>query len=136
MKRIFIDTAFVIAWVNEDDALHAKAIQLLNAYKDVPWLTTDCVLLEIGNSLARSFRPEAVETIKNFLSSEEIIIVGLDADLFHRAFELYQTYNDKTWRLVDCVSFIVMRENNITDALTNDKHFQQAGFSALMRDDL
>jgi len=121
--------------VNEDDALHTKAIQLLNAYKNAPWLTTDCVLLEIGNSLARSFRSEAVGTIKNFLTSEEIIIIGLTADFFHRAFELYQTYNDKTWGLIDCVSFIVMRENNITDALTNDKHFQQVGFNALMRKD-
>jgi len=85
--------------------------------------------------LARSFRSEAVRTIKNFLTSEEIIIVGLGAELFHRAFELYQTYNDKNWGLVDCVSFVVMRENNITDALTNDKHFQQAGFNALMRND-
>ena len=135
MKTTFVDTAFVIAWVNEDDALHTKAIQLLNAYKNAPWLTTDCVLLEIGNSLARSFRSETVGTIKNFLTSEEIIIIGLAADLFHRAFELYQTYNDKTWGLIDCVSFIVMRENNITDALTNDKHFQQVGFNALMRKD-
>lgn len=135
MKTTFVDTAFVIAWVNEDDALHTKAIQLLNAYKNAPWLTTDCVLLEIENSLARSFRSAAVGTIKNFLTSEEIIIIGLAADLFHRAFELYQTYNDKTWGLIDCVSFIVMRENNITDALTNDKHFQQVGFNALMRKD-
>ncbi len=82
MKTTFVDTAFVIAWVNEDDALHTKAIQLLNAYKNAPWLTTDCVLLEIGNSLARSFRSEAVGTIKNFLTSEEIIIIGLAADLF------------------------------------------------------
>lgn len=135
LKTIFVDTAFVIAWVNEDDALHTKAIKLLNVHKDSSWLTTDCVLLEIGNSLSRNFRPEAVETIENFLTSEEIIIVRLDARLFSRAFELYRTYDDKTWGLIDCVSFIVMRENGITDALTNDKHFQQAGFNALMRND-
>lgn len=92
-------------------------------------------MLEIGNSLARNFRPEAAEIIDNFLTSEEIIIVELNSDLFQRAFELYQTYNDKTWGLIDCISFIVMQENNITDALTNDKHFHQAGFKALMRED-
>ncbi len=135
MKMTFVDTAFVIAWVNENDALHAKAIQLLNDYKDAPWLTTDCILLEIGNSLARNFRDEAVETINNFLQSEEIEVITLNQNLFNRAFALYQTYRDKTWGLIDCVSFIVMRENNLTDALTNDKHFQQAGFNALMRDD-
>lgn len=135
MKMTFVDTAFVIAWVNEDDALHAKAMQLLNVHKNSLWLTTDCILLEIGNSLARNFRPEAVEMIENFLTSEEMIIVNLDARLFNRAFELYRTYDDKTWGLIDCVSFIVMGENGITDALTNDKHFQQAGFNALMRKD-
>jgi len=62
-------------------------------------------------------------------------VISLNQDLFNRAFTLYQTHKDKTWGLVDCVSFIVMRENDITDALTNDKHFQQAGFNLLMRND-
>ncbi len=62
-------------------------------------------------------------------------VISLNQDLFNRAFALYQTHKDKTWGLVDCVSFIVMRENGITDALTNDKHFQQAGFNAVMRND-
>ena len=131
----FVDTAFVIAWVNADDALHTKAIELLNAYKKSPWLTTDCILLEIGNSLARNFRAKAVETIQNFLTAEEVTIIELNTHLFSQAFELYRTYDDKTWGLIDCVSFVVMKEYGITDALTNDKHFRQAGFNALMRED-
>lgn len=131
----FVDTAFVIAWVNADDALHLKAIELLNAHKDSPWLTTDCVLLEIGNSLARNFRPKAVETIENFLTADEVTIIELNTNLFSQAFKLYRTYDDKTWGLIDCVSFVVMKEYAITDALTNDRHFRQAGFNALMRED-
>ncbi|MFM5956954.1 MAG: PIN domain-containing protein, partial [Dolichospermum sp.] len=40
---------------------------------------------------------------------------------------------DKEWGLVDCISFIVMQDRGITDALTADTHFQQAGFRALLR---
>jgi len=62
-------------------------------------------------------------------------VISLNQNLFDKGFAFYQTYQDKTWGLVDCVSFIVMRENGITDALTNDKRFQQAGFNPLMRND-
>ena len=132
---IFVDTSFVVAWINPADALHKRAIDLLIDFQSEPWLTTDCVLLEIGNSLARRHRAEAVNTIENFLSDETIEVVGLDANLFNRAFELFRGRRDKTWGLIDCVSFLVMKDNDITDALTNDRHFQQSGFKALMRDD-
>ncbi len=44
---------------------------------------------------------------------------------------MYESYQDKTWGLMDCISFVVMREMKITDALTFDKHFAQAGFNIL-----
>ena len=135
MIKTFIDTSFLIALVNEKDKDHARAVELSLLYENLSLLTTDCILLEIGNSLARNFRREAVETINNFLFSEEIEVVSLNRNLFDRAFELYQTRKDKTRGLVDCVSFTVMREREVVDALTNDRHFQQAGFNALLRDD-
>lgn len=131
---IFVDTAFVVAWISPNDALHIRAVELLNKIRREQWLTTDCVLLEIGNSLARIHRAEAISVIENFLSDEKIEVVGLDANLFNRAFELFRTRDDKSWGLIDCVSFVVMKEHEVTDALTNDRHFQQAGFKALMRD--
>jgi predicted nucleic acid-binding protein len=53
--------------------------------------------------------------------------------LFHKGFSLYRSRPDQTWGLIDCVSFIVMREAGIVDSLTADKHFEQAGFRALLR---
>lgn len=67
---IFVDTAFVVAWTNEDDMLHAKAVELQNRFRDEKWLTTDCVLLEIGNSLALRQRQLAIATIENLLTDE------------------------------------------------------------------
>ena len=91
-------------------------------------------MLEIGNSLARSHKSEAIEIFEEFFISSEVEIVRLDETLFDKAFELYKSHADKTWGLVDCISFVVMREYGITDALTSDKHFVQAGFRALMLD--
>ncbi len=134
MKKTFVDTAYVVALVNERDELHNKANELVLEFDNQPLLTTDAVLLEVGNFLARNNRQKSVEIIGEFLASKEIEIVRMDESLFDKAFELYKTHADKTWCLVDCISFVVMKENGITDALTSDKHFVQAGFRALMLD--
>jgi len=96
--------------------------------------TSDVVLLEIGNALARSFKQQAVEVIDDFLSSSEVEIVRLTPQIFERAYSLYKQYQDKEWGLIDCVSFVVMRDAGVSGALTFDQHFVQAGFQALMRD--
>ncbi len=96
-------------------------------------ITTNIVLLEIGNALARNYKREAVQIIKPFRSSDEVTIVELNALVFKKGFEIYEQYDDKSWGLVDCISFVVMRNNDVTDALTSDTHFGQAGFNVLMQ---
>ena len=54
-------------------------------------------------------------------------------DDLQRALDLYAHARDKTWGLVDCATFIVMRDRGLTTALTADRHFEQAGFQVLMR---
>ncbi len=130
----FVDTLFVVGYTNERDQYHEKALELAAAYNRKPVLTTDAVLLEIGNSLSGRFRRQSIQTIEDFFESEEVEVVRLDETLFNKAFELYKNHADKSWGLVDCISFVVMRERGITDALTCDKHFVQAGFRALMLD--
>ncbi|MFM9904051.1 MAG: type II toxin-antitoxin system VapC family toxin [Pyrinomonadaceae bacterium] len=134
MKITFVDTFYVVALINVRDEFHEKANELVDVYDKTPLLITDAVLLEIGNSLAREYKPEAIEIFEEFFSSPDIEIVRLDETLLHKAFDLYKTQTDKTYGMVDCISFVVMREHGITDALTHDRHFVQAGFRALMRD--
>lgn len=133
-NKVFVDTLFVIALINQRDAYHARASELADLYDGEPLLTTDAVLLEIGNALARSFKQQAIEVIDSFLTSSEVEIVHLTPKLFEQAYLLYKQYQDKEWGLLDCVSFVVMREAGISAALTFDQHFVQAGFEALMRD--
>ena len=131
-NRIFIDTLFIIALINPRDQYHAKATELAAKYESQPFLVTDAVLLEIGNGLARNYKQEAIEVIEGFFDSEEVEIVRLTPELFERVFELYKKYKDKDWGLIDCISFVVMTDAGITEALTFDQHFEQAGFEALM----
>ena len=132
-ERIFIDTGFVIALINERDRYHEQARTLADQYDGQPMLITDAVFLEIGNALALGFKKEASEIIADFLASDEVKVVRLSPKLFDEAFALYKKYHDKEWGLVDCVSFVVMRQEKISQALAFDQHFAQAGFEALMK---
>lgn len=130
----FIDTLFVVALINQRDQYHGRAAELAASHDGQQFLTTDAVLLEIGNALARKYRQEAAEVVEDFLCSGDVEVVYLTPALFQEAFALYKAHDDKEWGLIDCVSFVVMRQAGIQDALTFDQHFVQAGFRALMRD--
>lgn len=132
--RTFLDTLFVIALLNQRDQYHERAAELAIRYEGTQFLTTDAVLLEIGNALAKKYKQEAVEVITHLLTSEDVEVVRLTPALFDESFALYKSHMDKEWGLIDCISFIVMRQNDIQEALTFDRHFVQAGFRALMRD--
>jgi uncharacterized protein len=134
-SRVFLDSAFLIALINHRDRFHGQARILGDAYDKVPVLTTDAVLLEVGNALSRGFKHEASQVIQYLLGSEEAEIVRLDPALFDRAFDLYRSYRDKEWSLVDCISFVVMRDAGVTSVLTSDGHFSQAGFQILMQEE-
>ena len=132
-SRIFVDTLFVVAQINQRDQYHEMASALADQFEGYPLLVTDAVLLEIGNALARGFKKEAVEVIENFLTAEEVKVVRLTPQLFEQAFAEYKKFQDKEWGLIDCVSFVVMRQEGVSQVLTFDHHFEQAGFQILMR---
>ena len=131
-NRVFVDTHYVIALINRRDKHHKLAQELASRYEGRPLLTTEAILLEIGDALARQFKQQAIITIDQFLDSDDTEIVSLTPALRQKAFELYKAYDDKSWGMTDCVSFVVMREEDVTEALTSDQHFVQAGFTALM----
>ncbi len=131
-EQILVDTAYVLALVNERDQYHDRAQELADLFEGHDLLITDAVLLEIGNALARGFKEQAIEIITYFIESEEVEIFRNSSQIFDKAFALYKKYADKEWSLVDCISFVVMRERGIKQALTFDRHFEQAGFTAIM----
>lgn len=133
-ERLFVDTVFVIALINRRDQYHQHAVEVAQQFEGFPLLTTDAVLLEIGNALSRGYKAEGSDIIEEFLTSDDVTVVHMTPALFEHAFDLYKTYHDKEWGLVDCLSFVVMRDKAVTRALTFDHHFTQAGFTVLMRE--
>jgi len=134
LTKVFVDTLFVVALVNRRDQYHQQAMKLADQFAGQPLLVTDAVLLEIANGLARNYKAEATAIIDDFLTSDEVEVVHLTRQLFAEGFALYRQYQDKTWGLVDCISFVVMRQAGVTTALTFDHHFVQAGFNVLMHE--
>ncbi len=130
-NKVFADTSFFVALINRNDQYHHQALKLSVIFENTPIITTNIILLEIGNALAKNFKQQAIELIDAILSSEEAQLINLDAALFQKGYEFYQKYQDKNWGLVDCISFVVMKENNITDVLSFDSDFKQAGFRLL-----
>jgi predicted nucleic acid-binding protein len=123
-----MDTGYVLALANKEDKYHALA----QATRDVippPYLMTEGVLVEIGNAFSRQrWRSLGVSMLNRLRESPELEIVPVDSALLERAITLYGARMDKEWGLTDCISFVVMRERELTHVLTTDRHFEQAGF--------
>ena len=135
--EVFLDTAYAIALSSPNDRYHQKALQLafeLDAANS-RLTTTRAVLLEIGNALAKQrYRDAASRLLEALESDPQVEIVPLAEQLYARALQLYRERPDKKWGLTDCVSFVVMQDRGITEALTADEHFQQTGFRVLLRE--
>lgn len=136
MIEVFLDTSFAIALSSITDQHHAKAVKLANqlGIRKTRLVTTEAILLEIGNALSKSkYRMAAIQLLESLESDPNVEIISLTKELYLAAFSLFKQRQDKEWGLVDCLSFILMQNRGITDALTADAHFQQAGFRALLK---
>jgi predicted nucleic acid-binding protein len=135
MSDSFLDTSFAIALAAPADVYHSKAIELSDQLQREGrgFVTTHAVLLEIGDAFSKKqLRRVGVEMLRRIALDTSIQILPLSEALYRRAFELYRDRPDKDWGLTDCISFVVMTERGMTDALTADTHFRQAGFRALL----
>lgn len=129
---VFIDTGYVLALLNTGDEHHDRAAMAARQVKP-PFVTTEAVLTEIGNALSRArWRALGYATIQDLRVDPNIEVVPVDAVLFDRALVLYGERLDKEWGLTDCISFVVMQDRKLTQAVTTDRHFGQAGFVNLL----
>ncbi len=134
-NSVFLDTSFSIALSIAKDEFHERAIELTNQIeKEQTWVfTTQAIVLEIGNALSKlKYRQAAVGIIERLESDSNVSVISMSDELYNNAFELFKNRPDKEWGLIDCISFVVMQEQNIEAALTADEHFVQAGFRALL----
>jgi uncharacterized protein len=130
---VFGDTFYFLALLNEKDDQQERALAVSNSLR-APIVTTAWIMMELADGLADTpgrslFRPFQDQ----FQSSPRGVVIPFSHALFERGVELYDQRPDKEWSLTDCISFIVMKDRGITEALTGDHHFEQAGFVALLK---
>lgn len=131
--RLLLDTVFIQALLNRHDQYHAKAKAFLPRLRNATevWIT-EAVLIEVGNALSAVNRTAAIQFIQQCYQTVNMQVVTVDTQLLSRAIQIYQARTDKTWGLTDCISFVVMQDQGLMDAVTADRHFVQAGYRALL----
>ena len=133
MSVVFADAFYFVARLNRRDQHHERVVKFSRDFRS-RLLTTDWVLMEVADALAQSeCRGRVREFILQLRGTPACEVIPATREGLDRALDLYQQHADKGWTLTDCVSFVIMRERNVTDALTGDKHFEQAGFVTLLK---
>jgi uncharacterized protein len=136
-REIFLDASYLIALAVPADEHHDQARSFVQNLEKTTRLlvTTEAVLFEVGDALCKPrHRNAAVQLLKALAADPKVIIVPMDDVLYGRALKLFQERDDKDWSLTDCLSFVVMGDHGLTESLTTDEHFKQAGFVTLLND--
>jgi predicted nucleic acid-binding protein len=133
MTVVFADTFYYLALLDATDEAHERTLALSQRRRGRV-VTTAWVLTEVGDALGdpanRRIFAKLIELLRSDPNTD---IVPADEDSFNRGFDLYARRPDKSWSMTDCISFAVMSDWGLTEALTGDHHFEQAGFRALLK---
>ena len=114
--------------------MHVQAVEWIES-RDRK-LVTDHVLVElISLAHARGYsRQPAIVYLNTLLVDPRVTVIWNDRKLFDRGIALLDKRQDKGYSLCDAFSFVLMRDHNVTEALTLDRHFEQEGFRRLLTD--
>ena len=138
MNEVFADTSGWASFFVDTEPYHAKTLRLIEQWqqKARSVVTTNYVLSELLPLLTMRFhvrRERALNLIEIIRLDRLVEIVHIDESLDAAAWELLENRLDKVWSPVDAASFVVMKNRRITEALTTDHHFEQAGFTRLLK---
>jgi uncharacterized protein len=136
MRPVFADTGYWIALINPRDGLHAKAIAVVSQIGPCKLVTSDMVLVEVLNMFAERGKPlreAALKAVHEIAGDPSIDVVPQTRRLLQDALAIYRQHSDKSWSLTDCASFAIMDRGRIVAALTYDHHYEQKGYTALLR---
>ncbi len=132
MTEVFADSFYYIALLNPADQFHAMAVEATKTLVQ-RCATTGWVLMEVADALsAPAVRQRTYQFLQHITVDPNTTIIANFDPWLPRGLKLYGERHDKSWSLTDCISFEVMSERGISDALTGDQHFVQAGFRTLL----
>jgi predicted nucleic acid-binding protein len=129
---IFLDTGFFIGLFTADDELHVRALAWSDILNDEELIVSEYVLWECINHFSKRANRSSAHAIVEYVN-DGCEIVRATPELFDAGLKMHSRRMDKEWSLTDCVSFYIMKERGITQALAHDIHYEQAGFEALLR---
>jgi hypothetical protein len=133
MTSAFADTYYFLALLDSREERHVGAAEA-SRNPELRLITTEWVLAEFGDAYCHpKDRADFVALYHALVNHPRVKIVAAETRLFQRGVDLFESRRDKDWSLTDCLSFVVMQDEGITQALTGDKHFEQAGFTALLK---
>lgn len=128
MSVVFVDTSFYQAILNPRDQWHRAAIEFSVNFRENT-VTSEYVLCELGALMSPiHLRPLFVGFVEILQATPEVEILPASPEFFRAGLDLFVGRPDKDWSLTDCVSFAQMQARGISDALSFDRHFEQAGF--------
>jgi uncharacterized protein len=133
VNAIFADTSYYVAWLSPRDEHHVRAVELSENNRAMI-VTTELIVVELVNFFSKTAgRSIVADFVRSLRNDPDTRILPASDDFIARGFELFSKRPDKEWSLTDCISFVVMEEYGILEALTSDADFEQAGFQALLR---
>ncbi len=134
MRIVFVDTFYWVALANPRDDWHARVKDFSQSLEQTRFITTDEILVEFL-ALLRNLGPEmrraAVRLARGVLQDPNTRVIPQTRTSFLSGLALYEARPDKEYSLTDCISMQTMREQGLTEVLTNDRHFNQEGFTLL-----
>lgn len=132
IAQVFADSSYYIALANPRDQYHEVAVGFTRSFRGRV-VTTEYVLLEVGNRLVKANDRQAfLALLHHLMNSHQVEVVNAEHSLFQQGIERFRNASDKFWSLTDCISFAVMDQRGLTEALTMDHHFRQAGYHPLL----
>lgn len=133
--EIFVDTGGFHSLLVKSDAQYEPATRFVRqaTERHLRFVTTDYVVDETATLLlARGHTAVADRLFRAAFDSRACRVIWMDPDRFDRARGLFVRHMAHGWSFTDCASFVVMRELHLREALTQDAHFREAGFVALL----
>ena len=133
MSTVFADAYYFLALLNTGDKGHPRASAWTEGFSG-RMVTTDLVLLEVADAMSQQGHREVFWRFYDLLHlKSQVQIIPATRQLIEQGLALYRSRPDKGWSLTDCISFSAMNEEGLRDALTGDRHFEQAGFTVLLK---
>lgn len=136
MRSVFADTAYWIALANPKDALHETARSLKKQLSGAKRYTTEEVLTEfltMFSNKGRWMRETVILMVREIEKDPDILVIPQSSNSFREGVRLYGERHDKKYSLQDCISMNAMRAHGIKRILTSDHHFEQEGFTILLK---